>query len=229
MKRFAIILLAVATAMVMALPATAKKPVEPEPVPSEYDVEIVVVGDEGIATAEPCGGSARVVRDGAHFQSWDGVELDVSAPGLEWDDTSITGCHGLGLVEFYDIDGVLTESSATEQPAPGYFRITLEDDGSVAMLWIFDVYQSEQIVKELKRRTLWDITERTDFRMGGPYDENGDFAQAVPIACEAGEDICFTVTGQFNFVHFERGADPLFRHLTDGTRDFTFDVAFTEV
>lgn len=222
MKRFAIILLAVATAMVMALPATAKKPVPTV----EYDAEITLIGSEGIAT---CGEPVRVVHDGIHFETWEGTNLEVTAGNLAWGDAIISGCHGPGLVELYDIDGGLTDQSVTRQPAPGYFRITLESDGSVAMLWIFDVYQSEQIVKELKKRTLWDITERTDFRMGGPYDENGDFAQAVPIACEAGEDICFTVTGQFNFVHFERGADPLFRHLTNGTRDFTFDVAFTEV
>jgi len=207
----------------MALPATAKKPVPTV----EYDAEITLDGSEGIATT--CGGPVRVVHDGIHFESFEGTDLAVTAGDLAWEEALISGCQGPGLVEWYDIDGVLTDRSVTRQPAPGYFRITLENDGSVAMLWIFDVYQSEQIVKELKKRTLWDITERTDFRMGGPYDENGDFAQAIPETCENGEDICFTVTGQFNFVHFERGADPLFRDVTNGTRMFSFDVAFTEV
>lgn len=246
MKRFAIVLLAVATALVMALPATAKKPVRPEPVPLEYDVEIVivvvdddgivvvdddgilVVGDDGIATADPCGGSARVVRDGANFQSWDGAELYVSAPGLEWDRTTIAGCHGRGLTESFDISGDLIDSSVTEQPAPGYFRITLDNDGSIAMLWIFDVYQSEQIVKELKKRTLWDITERTDFRMGGPYDSE-EFALWGHSEDDLTGVITTDGTGTFCFVRYERGGDPVFTELEDWCQEFSLQITLTPI
>ena len=249
MKRFAIILLAVATALVMALPATAKKPVpEPEP-PTTYTVEIGFRETGGISTT--CDG---LIWDEAteswvvvpliltrndepsglvsHFETFDGVELQVSGDGLAWGEAVISGCHGPGLLQLYDIDGALTDSSVTRQPAPGYFRITLENDGSVAMLWIFDVYQREQIIKEFKKKTLWDITERTDFRMGGPYDENGDFVSGVwedGVWEDSGGVINFTVTGQFNFVHFTRGGDPLFENLAKGTRFFTLDITLTPV
>ena len=208
MKRFAIILLAVATALVMALPATAKKPVEPEPDPepaTTYMAEIEMLSSTGIETI--CVGSIEVTRSdepqGAitHFES-EGARLAVSAEGLEFEELPIDGCQGSG--EY-----------------PEYFRITFDGD-QVAMLWIFDVDVTEKPVVLRNGKVRYQEV-RTDFRMGGPYDDD-DFA---PWGHEVDAEGVITTggTGTFAFVQYDSGRDPLFVELTtDWLQDFTLNI-----
>lgn len=216
MRRFGIILLAVATALVMALPATAKKPVnppDPEPEPAAtYELTIEMLsepGDTGIATT--CSGAIEVERnderrgDVTHFEST-GAELDIQAAGLAFDGTPIDGCHG---------DTVF----------PEYFRVTLDGD-QVAMLWIFDVGETELVTTHPKKGPLTEMV-RTDFRMGGPYDGD-DFAT---WRHDVGADGVITTggTGTFAFVQYVAGRDPAFVELTEWLQDFTLNITLTPV
>ncbi|MEN8235883.1 MAG: hypothetical protein ABFR89_13285 [Actinomycetota bacterium] len=148
MKRFGILLLVVGTAMVMALPAGAKKPVPPAP----YSAEITFTGANGVAT--DCSGPIDVMRTDApggvtHYEST-GAELRITAEGL-----TLEECHG--SVQY-----------------PEYFRITF-DGPEIAMLWIFDVEVVDKPVT-FKNGKVRIKEVRTDFRMGGPYDGD-DFAE----------------------------------------------------
>jgi len=208
MRRFGIILLVIATAMAMALPAGAKRK---SPV-AEYTVDISTVGAEGVATT--CGGEVVLQRgrSGIHYESW-GATLNVSAGDLAWEGTPLSGCHGNLVV-------------------PEYFRITLQDDGTVAMLWIFDVAEIEEIVTHGRSGKAKVETSRTDFRMGGPYaDADGTFATATtgwdPETGWGEGVIELTVTGSFAFVHFASGGDPLFTELDGSPRTFTLNMTLT--
>jgi hypothetical protein len=226
MRRFGVVLLAVATLMAWSVPATAKgKPPKPLEAPTQYTVEITFQSNDGLATT--CAETVEVTRtDGdrgrvSHYQS-EGATLSVEADGLNGNGYHLdTGCHGSHV-------------------APEYFRITLEDaleeDGSaaisVAMLWIFDVEVIETITPKNGRQKTETI--RTDFRMGGPY-EDGDFALWNPptiTTTDGREVIKLHGTGLFSFVHFQSGGhqeidgDPLFVEV--GTRTFTLDVTLTE-
>jgi hypothetical protein len=209
MKRFAIILLAVATALVMALPATAKKPVKPEPEPepaATYEMTIEMLGADGVETT--CGDSITVTRSderrGAvtHFELEGGV-LNVQAADLEFEGDPVSGCLGSYVY-------------------PEYFRVTLDGD-QVAMLWIFDVEFDEN------------GDYRTDLRMGGPYEEvvnpkNGKtstgFAKWTTCDPDPDEDgvICFEAAGTFNFVRYEAGGDPMFTDLENGSQGFVLEI-----
>lgn len=210
MKRFAIILLAVATALVMALPATAKKPPKPEPEPepaATYEMTIEMLSGTGIATT--CSGVIEVERnderrgDVTHFEST-GAELDIQAAGLAFDGTSMDGCHG---------DTVF----------PEYFRITFDGE-QVAMLWIFDVGETELVTTHPKKDPRTEMV-RSDFRMGGPY-VGDDFAT---WGHDVGADGVITTggTGTFAFVQYVAGRDPAFVELTEWLQDFTLNITLT--
>lgn len=207
MKRFAIILLAVATALVMALPATAKKPAPgPEP-PATYLAEIVYTEGNGIGTTCATGliEVTRIDERGGrviHFES-EGATLQIDADGLAFGGESIEGCDGTAAF-------------------PEYFRITLDGD-EVAMLWIFDVEVTQEPVVLRNGKVRYQEV-RTDFRMGGPYD-GGDFA-----AWGHSEDngtITTGGTGTFSFVQYDSSRDPLFVPLTNGTPVFSLEITLT--
>lgn len=227
MRRVWIVALAVAMLMAWSLPATAKgKPPKPPEAPTQYTVEITFQSNDGVATT--CIETTEVTRTDerrgrvSHFQS-EGATLSVEASGLNGNGYLISpGCRG-------------------SRVAPEYFRITLEDaleeeddslTSSVAMLWIFDVEVVETTIalKNGRERTE---TIRTDFRMGGPY-EDGEFARwdLTIDTVEEKEVINLHGTGLFNFVHFqsdghrEIDGDPLFVEV--GTRTFTLDITLTE-
>jgi hypothetical protein len=212
MKRFAIILLAVTTALVMALPATAEKPPKPDPapeLPTTYTVEIEFGETGGIATT--CGDPITVTRSDArrgattHFES-EGARLSVQAEGLEFEGESIGGCRGSG--EY-----------------PEYFRITFDGD-QVAMLWIFDVGETEKPVV-LKNGKVRYQRVRTDFRMGGPYDGD-DFA---PWGHEVDAKGVITTSGTatFAFVQYDSGRDPGFVELTNWLQNFELEITLTPI
>jgi hypothetical protein len=214
MKRFTIILLAVATALVMALPATAKKPVKPDPEPEPamtYTAEITFTSDDGISTT--CDASIPVVRTDesrgavSHFEST-GAELNVQAAELAFEGVGVSGCLGSHVY-------------------PEYFRVTLDGD-QVAMLWIFDV--------EFDANGDY----RTDFRMGGPYAEvvnpkNGkttiDFAKwtECPDGTFNDGDTCLEAAGTFIFVRYEAGGDPMFTDLENGSQEFALRINLTPI
>ncbi len=217
MKRFLLALLAVAIPLMWTVPgAAAEKPIRPVDSPTRYSVEIT--SSDGVATG--CGSTLVVSRSdergggATHFEST-GALLAIEATGLNGSGYEIAaGCHG----------------SLT---APEYFRITVEDDGSVAILWIFDVEVQQSIItlKNGKQKTE---TTRADFRMGGPY-INGDFAQwslATGTTADGKEVIHLHGTGQFNFVHYQSGGheefvdQPLFVDV--GAPMFTLDITLTE-
>lgn len=233
MKRFAIILLAIATALVMALPAAAKKPVNPEPEPepepaATYMAEIVMLSTNGVETTcteldEATGNWVEVPliltrTDTAggrvtHFEST-GAALRLAIGMAALSD----GCHGEVVVPLPEpwSDGYF--------PLPEYFRITLDGE-QVAMLWIFDVTFDEN----------GDF--RKDFRMGGPYkttiSKNGkittDFAEwGHDIDLENGV-IVTTGTGTFDFVRYEAGGDPMFADLENGSQEFTLELTLTPI
>lgn len=208
MKRFAIILLAVATALVMALPATAKKPVpEPEP-PVTYVATIQATGIDGVETS--CEPGLVVTRTDerrgpvTHFESG-GATLDINAPGLAWDGTPIEGCRG--TVE-----------------SPEYFRIAFDGE-QVAMLWIFDVDVIERPVT-LKNGKIRYEEARTDFRMGGPY-AGDDFAAWGHSEDDHTGVITTDGTGTFCFVRYEQGGDPMFTELESWCQEFALHVTLT--
>lgn len=234
MRRLGIALVTLTVVLVIATPATAKvdcdlRPDHPtcqagEEDPGYYNLEIV--SDELSTT---CDTDVIVRRNGIHFEWYydpddevlpDDIALNLAAPDLAWDGESVTGCRSAGLVETHFLDGTMETS-----PPPGYFRITLEDDGTIAMLWIFDIYERYDEVQQNKKRTRMEITERTDFRMGGPY-EDGDFALGE-WTNEGDGTITGTVFGTFTFVRFERGGDPLFTELTNWSHDFGIEFALT--
>jgi hypothetical protein len=217
----------------MATPATAgvdcdRKPDHPscgEEESAYYTLQIL--GDE-LSTS--CGAEVIVRRNEVHFEWFldpdDGtlpsdIELNLTAEGLAWDTEPVAGCRSGGLVETYFVDGTVETS-----PANGYFRITLDDDSTVAMLWIFDIYERHDEVKLNKKRTRMETTERTDFRMGGPYN-GGDFATGMWEVDDGNGTITGTVAGTFSFVRFERDGDPLFTELTNGTHDFGITFTLT--
>ena len=221
MRRFWIVSMAIAVALAMAAPVAAKRPTE-----ATYTVDIAVGGDgEGISTTCLNGQGNLLVLEAnrrderrgrvSHFESQGAtLSIDTAPPALVWEGAEVVGCSG---------------TLAT----PEYFRITLHDDGSVAMLWIFDVAVDETTVT-LKNGKVKTETSRTDLRMGGPYTASGDFATAIgwddDPAWEAEDgSITFTVTGAFSFVHYESGADPLFVELDNSPRpgDFTLEVKLT--
>ena len=207
-RRSFLILLAVATVMVMALPATAKKPPTtpptPEP-PTTYAVTITMTNGSGIETT--CDGSTiEMERTDArggqvkHFEAF-GAKLDIHAGDLALGDESIGGCHG--AVVF-----------------PEYFRITL-DGSQVAMLWIFDVGETELEETHPVKGTTTEIV-RTDLRMGGPYDGD-DFATWGYFE---NDDGVFTTAGvgTFSFVQYVAGRDPMFTDLRNGSQDFALEI-----
>jgi hypothetical protein len=213
-RRSCIILLAVATVMVMALPATAKKPPKPTPEPSTtYTATIEKIGAEGIETTCPAGsiGSIEVTRTGdrrgrvTHFESG-GAELQIEADRLAFDGDLIDGCHGATVF-------------------PEYFRITFDGD-QVAMLWIFDVGETELVTTHPKKGPRTEMV-RTDFRMGGPY-AGDDFAT---WGHDVGDDGVITTdgTGTFAFVQYVAGRDPGFVELTDWLQVFTLKITLTPV
>jgi hypothetical protein len=212
MKRFTIILLTVATALVMALPATAKKPVKPKPdtePAATYEMTIEALDLEGIETT--CVGPITVTRsDGrggavTHFQS-EGVKLEVQTDGLKFEGQSIDGCRGSG--EY-----------------PEYFRITF-DGGQVAMLWIFDVGETELVTTHPKKGPRTEMV-RTDFRMGGPYHDD-DFA-AWGHHVDADGVITTGGTGTFCFVRYEQGGDPMFTELDNWCQEFALQITLAPI
>jgi hypothetical protein len=234
MKRILVALTAVALGVAIATPATAavdcdRKPDHPTCQTGASDsayYTLQIVSDELGTT---CGTDVIVQRNGIHFEWFydpndaalpDGIALNLAAEGLAWDGEPVTGCRSAGVVETYLLDG-----SVETSPPPGYFRITLEDDGTVAVLWIFDIYERYDEVSQNKKRTSVEITERTDFRMGGPY-VDGEFATGEWATGSDGT-IIGTVAGTFNFVRFERGGDPLFTDLTNGQHDFAINFTLT--
>ena len=212
MRRFWIMLLAVALALVIALPAGAGKPDKPdkpekptpEP-PTTYAVTITMTNGSGIETT--CDGSTiEMERTDArggrvkHFEAF-GAKLDIHAGDLALGDESIGGCHG--AVVF-----------------PEYFRITL-DGSQVAMLWIFDVGETELEETHPVKGTTTEIV-RTDLRMGGPYDGD-DFATWGYFENDEG---VFTTAGvgMFSFVQYVAGRDPMFTDLKNGLQDFALEI-----
>ncbi|MEA3409489.1 MAG: hypothetical protein U9Q95_03980 [Candidatus Eisenbacteria bacterium] len=217
MRRFAIILLAVATALMMALPATAKKPVKPDPEPEPAamylaTIEIVDpnIDDDvpGYGVATVCADAIEMTRTDArggsviHFES-EGAMLSINAADLALDGAAITGCHGAEVF-------------------PEYFRVTFDGE-EVAMLWIFDVGQAELEKTHPVKGTTTEIV-RTDLRMGGPY--VGDDFAAWGHGEEGG---VFTTGGEgtFAFVEYVAGRDPLFVELSGSPVVFNLQITLT--
>lgn len=232
MRRVWIALSVVVLAVAFATPATAgvdcdRKPDHPTCGGEEsayYTLEIV---SDKLSTT--CDTDVIVRRNEIHFEWYydfddtvlpDDIALYLAAEGLAWDGEPVAGCRNAGLIETYFLDGTVETS-----PPPGYFRITLEEDGTVAMLWIFDIYERHDEIQQNKKRTRMEITERTDFRMGGPYID-GDFAAGV-WTTEGDGTITGSVAGTFNFVRFERGGDPLFTDLINGSHEFGIEFTLT--
>lgn len=234
MRRVWIALLVVALTVALATPATAKidcdlKPDHPTCQSSGEDSAYYTLQISGEELSTTCETGVIVRRNGIHFE-WsydsgdeilpDDIALNLAAEGLAWYGEPVVGCRRAGLVETYFLDGTVETS-----PPPGYFRITLEDDGTVAMLWIFDIYERHNEIQQNKKRTRMEITERTDFRMGGPYVDE-EFTKGE-WATGGDGTITGTVTGTFNFVRFERGGDPLFTDLTNGSHEFGIEFTLT--
>jgi hypothetical protein len=91
------------------------------------------------------------------------------------------------------------------------------------MLWIFDVAIEESIVVHRKSGKTRTETSRTDFRMGGPYDDGGDFA-AWGHAVDGNGVITTGGAGTFNFVQYDSGRDPLFLPLENGSPTFELRI-----
>ncbi len=218
MRRSTILLVVTAMALAVGLPAEAKKP-SPPAEPSIYTATISFESESGIATTCLDADQSPLIlemtrTDGdkgvSHFESG-GARLDITGD-LAWGDEQISGCHG-------------------ELAPPEYFRITLEDDGTVAMLWIFDVETIERAITLKNGRTKTE-TVRTDFRMGGPYVDD-DFTKAIgwderEQGWEAADgSISFSVDGSFAFVQFDNGRDPLFLELTNWLQQYTLTITLT--
>jgi hypothetical protein len=228
MKRITVVLTITAVLAALASPAMAAKPDKP-PRPPGYSYYTLEIG--GVELSTTCPDEDLVVRrNDAHFEWFydegdanlpDDIELRLAAPGLSWDGELISGCRNAGMVETYLLNGDVETS-----PAGGYFRITLEDDGTVAMLWIFDIYERYDEVQQNKKRTSLERTTRTDFRMGGPYvvDEEGNPVAEFAAGQWSEDDGIITgfVEGAFSFVHFDGGD---FALLTNAVHDF--GIAFT--
>lgn len=218
MKRLTVVLAITAVLAALAAPAMAAKPDRPPKTP-DYDYYTLEIVSSELSTT--CSEEAPVVRrSDVHFEWFyddddanlaDDIELRLALPGLARDGELITGCRNAGVVETHLLNGDLKIS-----PANGYFRITLEDDGTVAMLWIFDIYERYDEVRLNKNRTKLEPTEpRTDFRMGGSYD--GDEFAHGEWSTDADGVITGSVYGYLSFVHYEAGAG--FTELTNGVTD----------
>lgn len=237
MRRIAIGLVVFATAMAMTLPATAAKPPKPPKTPDYSYYTLEITSSELSST---CGTPIVVRQDGPHFEWFynegdtelpEDMELHLATPGLSWNSEPVSGCQNAGAVETLLLNGDVESS-----PANGYFRITLEDDGTVAILWIFDIYEQYEEVEVQKNRKRTTVklvlTEpRTDYRMGGPYvvDEYGDPIAEFAVGQWSEEDgvITGTVEGAFSFVHYESGGDPLFTLLTNAVHEFGIHFTLT--
>jgi hypothetical protein len=213
MRRTTIVLVVAAMAMAIALPAEAKKPTPDDP--AIYTVAIAFESESGIATTclddDENALTLEVARTDdrkgvSHFQSWAGARLDITGitGNLAWEGAPISGCHG-NLVP------------------PEYFRITLNDDSTVAMLWIFDVEYAEKIVT-LKHGRPKVKTVRTDLRMGGPYSDGGF---ATTEVSEIDGTLTFTATGTFSFVHYSSDGDPGMVELNGSPQQFELLVTLT--
>lgn len=242
MRRIAILLIVVATAIVMAVPAGAKKPPRPDdppPTPEYYTMDIAIVAIDGThnGIATTCGGPSVVRRDGIHFEWYsDGddpadddpmlaedMALNLTAPGLRWDERELPECPTAGIIETTYLDG-----SHETAVGPGYFRVTLEEDDTVAMLWIFDTLEEVEEIALNRKRTKLESMGRTDFRMGGPYDGN-DFAKADSVTIDD-EKITIAIANRpFAFVHYDSGADPVFVDLSDWIQTFSLTITLTPV
>ncbi len=209
MRRFWIVLLIVATAMMMALPATAKKPPTPDPeptTPTTYIATIERVNANGIEST--CPESVAVTRTDArrgavtHFES-EGAQLNIQAEGLAFEDEPIGECAG---------DEVWRE----------YFRITFDGD-KVAMLWIFDVGIEETIVDIGKKGKTRTEETRTDFRMGGPYDSE-EFAVWETDGLDTDGVITTGGVGTFVFVRDDSSGTSI---LDNGLQTFELEITLT--
>lgn len=195
--------------LLLAVPAAlAKRPIET----TSYTVDITLVGENGVATNCVDEGGDPLIWEVArtderkgitHFESYVGAPLAITG-NLEWEGNPVEGCHGNLLY-------------------PECFRITLEDDGTVAMLWIFDVEETEQIITLKNRRTRAE-TVRTDLRMGGPYD--GDVFAATDIS-EANGELTFTASGTFSFVNYSSDGEPMMVNLVNSPQHFELVVTLT--
>jgi hypothetical protein len=202
MKRFWIMLLAVALALVIALPAGAGKPEKPDkpgkpsPDPVFYHVTLNRTGAEGLGL---CDGVPLVMTDidGALLADGTGA---TSVPRLylhahiAWSRTGpvpisgdeFDGCHGGAL-------------QGSESDVPSYFIIHTDRSGYVSnVLWAFDVYVEEGtngrnkipgVPKEYFR--LWG-TEEASFE-----DEYGEGCLPSPT-----EAVACDVSGLFEVWHY---------------------------
>lgn len=233
MRKLLTVLAVLAMLTALGSPAIAAKPNKPPKTPDVSYYTLGIASDELSTTCT----DAIVRRNDVHFEWFydeadenlpDDIELNLALPGLAWGDDPVTGCLNAGVIETHLLGGDVETG-----PANGYFRITLEDDGTVAMLWIFEIYErydEVEVLSKNKKRTTVErvLTEpRTDFRMGGPYevDEYGE-----PIAefahgtwSEVDGVITGDVEGAFTFVHYESGGD--FTLLTNAVHNF--EIAFT--
>ena len=214
MRRFWIILLVVATAMVMALPATAKKPTKPSPDPTFYQVTLDLTGDEGLGTCdeEPLvmTGDGALVADGNGDTSIPRLVLQAGIPWSRTDPEVVDGdrfdgCHGGSL-------------EGSESDVPSYFLIHQDRTGHLSnILWAFDVYVEEgtkgkdktPAVKEYFR--LWG-TEDVSF-----LDDSDNLCSLNPT----GTTTCH-VSGEFVIWHY-------YPIEQIGTTDFEFTITITPI
>jgi hypothetical protein len=199
-RRFLFLLLAVLMTLVVALPATAKKPPKPDkpsPDPVLYDVTLNHTGAEGLGLCD--GGVPLVMADIGGALLADGTggtstpRLDLDAD-IAWSRThpnddsgaEFDGCHGGPLV-------------GSESDVPSYFIIHTDRSGYVSnVLWAFDVYTEEGTkgkdktpgVKEYFR--LWG-TEEASF----VDDESGNGCQLTPT-----KTVTCSVSGPFDIWHY---------------------------
>jgi len=206
------IAIAATVATILMLVAPAASAGKPSAAQEIYVADITFVSESGIATTCVDAEQKPVVlelvrtdeRKGAtHFESLAGAQLAITG-NLAWESEVVAGCRG-------------------NLAYPEYFRITLEDDGAVAMLWIFDVEETEQIVTLKNGRTKVE-TVRTDLRMGGPYD--GDVFATTDIP-ETNGELTFTASGTFNFVHYSSDSEPMMVNLVNSPRQFELVVTLT--
>jgi len=206
------IVIAATIAMILMLVAPAASAGKPSLAQEIYFADITFVSESGIATScvddeldpvvlELVGTDER--KGITHFESHVGAPLAITG-NLEWEGNPVEGCHGNLLY-------------------PEYFRITLGDDGTIAMLWIFDVEETEQIITLKNGRTRAE-TVRTGIRMGGPY--NGDVFAATDIS-EANGELTFTASGTFSFVHYSSDGEPMMVNLVNSPQYSELVVTLT--
>jgi hypothetical protein len=173
MKRIWIMVLTVAMALVIAIPATAKKPVPEEPEPSAYDVTLNFFDEQpGLSTI--CGGTNSIRMFGTAERGtlslWDidtpneAPLIHVRAPDVVWERTYPTPSSGEAGFDECHGPSVYVGPDHPFADHGGTLMITIDDDaGTVDFLWHFDYYIDAEDLGKSKPR--WVSTVRENYTM----------------------------------------------------------------